>query len=90
MQLDGVGEDLGALFELTMQTKLMGELKILRDAALRIGAKVCFAARRYDIIIRPLGDVVVLMPAPGMDVDTLDRLLSGTVRTINEYFAQKI
>ena len=60
------------------------------DASLRIGAKVCFAARRYDIIIRPLGDVVVLMPAPGMDIDTLDRLLSGTVRTINEYFAQKI
>ncbi len=60
------------------------------DASLRIGAKVCFAARRYDIIIRPLGDVVVLMPAPGMDIDTLDRLLGGTVRTINEYFAQKI
>ncbi len=60
------------------------------DPALRTGAAVCLAARENDIIIRPLGDVVVLMPAPAMDLDTLDRLLDATVRTINEYFTRKI
>lgn len=58
------------------------------DPAERIGAKVCFAARRRGVIIRPLGDVVVLMPAPGMDRDTLDRLLGAVVETIHEYFAR--
>jgi len=53
---------------------------------LRIGRDVCLWARRYGVIIRPLGDVVVLMPAPGMDASTLDRLLSAVVETVNEYF----
>ncbi|MBN1942341.1 MAG: adenosylmethionine--8-amino-7-oxononanoate transaminase [Phycisphaerae bacterium] len=53
----------------------------------RIGAKVCLAARKRGAIIRPLGDVVVLMPAPAMDHDTLDTLLTITIETIHEYFA---
>jgi adenosylmethionine-8-amino-7-oxononanoate aminotransferase len=57
------------------------------DPSERVGAKVCHAARRRGIIIRPLGDVVVLMPAPAMDADTLDRLLSATIETIHDYFA---
>ena len=38
------------------------------DPAPAVGAAVCDAARRHGLIIRPLGDVVVLMPAPAMDV----------------------
>lgn len=53
----------------------------------RVGAKVCFAARSRGVIIRPLGDVVVLMPAPAMDLDTLNRLLTATIETIHDYFA---
>ena len=56
------------------------------DAADRVGAGVCRAALKRDIIIRPLGDVVTLMPAPAMDTATLGRLLTGVVETINEYF----
>jgi adenosylmethionine-8-amino-7-oxononanoate aminotransferase len=52
------------------------------DADLRTGAAVCFAARNRGVIIRPLGDVVVLMPAPAMDTETLDRLLTATIETI--------
>lgn len=57
------------------------------DPLQRVGAKVCLAARSRGIIIRPLGDVVVLMPAPAMDHNTLDRLLTITIETIHEYFA---
>jgi adenosylmethionine-8-amino-7-oxononanoate aminotransferase len=53
----------------------------------RAGAAVCLAARERGIIIRPLGDVVVLMPAPAMDMDTLDRLMTGAVETIREFFS---
>ena len=56
------------------------------DPDRRIGAAVCWHARRHGVIIRPLGDVVVLMPAPAMDAATLERLLHATAGTIHEYF----
>jgi adenosylmethionine-8-amino-7-oxononanoate aminotransferase len=56
------------------------------DAADRVGAAVCRAALDRNIIIRPLGDVVTLMPAPAMDTATLGRLLEGVTATIDEYF----
>jgi adenosylmethionine-8-amino-7-oxononanoate aminotransferase len=54
------------------------------DPARRVGAAVCRQAREHNIIIRPLEDIVVLMPAPGMDMATLERLLDGTVQSIRE------
>ncbi|MDP6636294.1 MAG: adenosylmethionine--8-amino-7-oxononanoate transaminase [Phycisphaerae bacterium] len=56
------------------------------DPVDRVGAAVCQAALKRDIIIRPLGDVITMMPAPAMDAGTLRRLLTGVVETINEYF----
>ena len=50
------------------------------------GAAVCSLARTHGLIIRPLGDVVVLMPAPAMDTATLERMLDATVAAICEYF----
>ncbi|MHC4985345.1 MAG: aminotransferase class III-fold pyridoxal phosphate-dependent enzyme, partial [Planctomycetota bacterium] len=55
------------------------------DPAERVGAAVCLQARQRGIIIRPLGDVIVLMPAPAMDRDTLTRLCEGVVATIEEF-----
>jgi adenosylmethionine-8-amino-7-oxononanoate aminotransferase len=55
------------------------------DPSYRVGAAVCKAARGHGVITRPLGDVVVLMPAPGMDLDTLDRLLDAIVTTISQF-----
>ncbi|MBT3279800.1 MAG: adenosylmethionine--8-amino-7-oxononanoate transaminase [Phycisphaerales bacterium] len=57
------------------------------DPASRTGAAICLAARQHGIIIRPLGDVIVLMPAPAMDLATLERLLDATIQTIVDYFA---
>ncbi|MBI4897006.1 MAG: adenosylmethionine--8-amino-7-oxononanoate transaminase [Actinobacteria bacterium] len=50
----------------------------------RSGHQVTLAARRRGAIIRPLGDVVVLMPAPAMDADTLRELVRITVDSIAE------
>jgi len=58
------------------------------DPALRTGAALCRAARERGVIIRPLGDVAVLMPAPAMDTETLDKLLTEVTATINEYFSK--
>ena len=54
------------------------------DEALQIGARVARAARPRGAIIRPLGDVVVLMPPLSIDEDTLGRLVSITADAIDE------
>ena len=59
------------------------------DPHRRIGAQVCLHARRFGLITRPLGDVVVLMPAPAMDVATLSRLIDSTVAAIEDFFKDK-
>lgn len=56
------------------------------EPARRTGAAVCQAARAHGVLIRPLGDTVVLMPAPAMDAATLDRLLAGVEDAIAAFF----
>jgi len=55
------------------------------DTADQVGAKLCRHARRHGVITRPLGDIVVLMPAPAMDCQTLERLLDGVIASIKEF-----
>ncbi len=50
----------------------------------RTGHLVTLAARKRGVIIRPLGDVVVLMPAPAMPVGIVDRLCDVAVAAIDE------
>jgi adenosylmethionine-8-amino-7-oxononanoate aminotransferase len=50
----------------------------------RIGIKVCQNARRYGIVLRPLGNVVVLMPPLAITREDLERLLMVTYRSIKE------
>jgi len=54
------------------------------DAKLRLGHQVTLAARKRGVILRPLGDVVVLMPAPAMPVDLVDRLCDVAIECIDE------
>ena len=42
------------------------------------------AARRRGAAIRPLGDVIVLMPAPAMSAADLERLVTITAAAIAE------
>jgi adenosylmethionine---8-amino-7-oxononanoate aminotransferase len=48
---------------------------IAYDAALRLGHQVTLEARRRGAIIRPLGDVVVLMPPLSIEPDVLEELV---------------
>ena len=51
---------------------------------LRMGHRVTLAARRRNVIIRPLGDVLVLMPAPAMPGELIDTLCDVTIQSIEE------
>jgi adenosylmethionine-8-amino-7-oxononanoate aminotransferase len=52
------------------------------DFALRVGHQVCMEARPLGAILRPLGNVVVLMPPLAMKPDELARLGEITVAAI--------
>lgn len=50
----------------------------------RLGAKVCQRVRQYGVILRPLGNVIVIMPPLSISVEELDFLLMATYRAIEE------
>jgi len=43
----------------------------------RIGDQVCMEIRKHGAVLRPLGDVVVMMPPPAMSEGQLDRLFAA-------------
>lgn len=51
--------------------------------AARVGHRVVLAARELGVVIRPLGDVIVLMPAPAMPAELVDRICTATFRAID-------
>ncbi len=52
------------------------------DFAARTGAKLCRNMRNQGLIIRPLGDTLVLMPAPAMHHGTLSEMLDIIINTV--------
>lgn len=54
------------------------------DAALGMGARICERVRRHGVILRPLGDVVVLMPPLCIEPEQLAELVGATRRAIDE------
>ncbi|MFL5831802.1 MAG: adenosylmethionine--8-amino-7-oxononanoate transaminase [Solirubrobacteraceae bacterium] len=60
-----------------------------RPAGERLGHRVTLAARRRGAIIRPLGDVVVLMPALAISEADLRRLVAITAASIAEATASE-
>ncbi|GAB4146848.1 MAG: adenosylmethionine--8-amino-7-oxononanoate transaminase [Planctomycetaceae bacterium] len=54
------------------------------DPARRTGHLVTLAARKRGLLIRPLGDVVVLMPAPGMPGELIESLCDLAFESIDE------
>ena len=45
------------------------------DPKLRMGALICQRIREHGVILRPLGDVIVLMPPLAMPVSDLQRIV---------------
>lgn len=64
------------------QRGLMAGVELVEDQAtkrpfpapMRMGARVCRLARDQRVLLRPLGDVVVVMPPLAIDLSLLDRL----------------
>jgi adenosylmethionine-8-amino-7-oxononanoate aminotransferase len=56
----------------------------VRPSGERTGFEVCRAARRRGVIIRPLGDVVVLMPPLGIGDDDLAELAGVVTESVHE------
>jgi adenosylmethionine-8-amino-7-oxononanoate aminotransferase len=50
----------------------------------RVGHLVCMAARKYGVILRPLGDVIVLMPPLSVSAEEIDLLSDVLARCITE------
>ena len=81
-----VGERLGALLDRELagsdgvvEVRRLGTMTGIevRSQGDRTGFQVCRQARERGVLVRPLGDVVVLMPPLGIGADDLDLL--GTV-----------
>lgn len=53
----------------------------------RMGHRVILEARNQGILLRPLGDVIVLMPPLGISLKELKTLVRGTYRAIEEVTA---
>lgn len=74
------------------QKGIMVGIPLLRDKTrglpfegkLRVGHKVTLAARKRGLIIRPLGDVIVLMPAPSMPAPLVESLCDLALESIDE------
>jgi adenosylmethionine-8-amino-7-oxononanoate aminotransferase len=50
----------------------------------RMGHRVCMRARKHGLLIRPLGDVIVLMPPLSMSGAQLKRMIDVVYRCISE------
>lgn len=48
------------------------------------GARVCAAARAHGVILRPLGDVVVLMPPLSITLDEIDHLVAAVAASLDD------
>jgi adenosylmethionine-8-amino-7-oxononanoate aminotransferase len=56
----------------------------VRSVRQRTGFEVCRAARRRGVLVRPLGDVVVLMPPLGISDGELDELVTAVDESVRE------
>ena len=55
----------------------------------RIGVRVCQKVRERGVILRPLGNVIVLMPPLSISLAELDELLDVTYWAIEQVTAHK-
>ena len=52
------------------------------DYAERIGHRVCMAGRAHGLMLRPLGDVIILVPPLSITPDEIDFLVAGLAASI--------
>jgi adenosylmethionine-8-amino-7-oxononanoate aminotransferase len=67
------------------QRGLIGAVELVADKATKapfpsdrlVGSKVCRRARDFGLLIRPLGDAIVIMPPLAISLEQLDRMLAA-------------
>ena len=70
---------------------LMGGVELAPPAdGLRWGRRVCAAAVRHGVLLRPLGDVVVLMPPLTVTDDEVERIVVTLAAAITEVAAEAV
>jgi adenosylmethionine-8-amino-7-oxononanoate aminotransferase len=52
------------------------------DPRRRVGAEVCMNVRRHGVILRPLGDVIVLMPPLAMGIEDLSTIVDALLAEV--------
>jgi len=55
----------------------------------RVGVQVCERARQYGVILRPLGNVIVLMPPLSMSTGELKLLVNATRRAVRDVLGNR-
>jgi adenosylmethionine-8-amino-7-oxononanoate aminotransferase len=76
----------------TRQRGLIGAIELVQDRAAKEpypwtekrGARVCEVAREQGVLLRPLGNVLVIMPPLSIALDELDQLAAAVERGIEE------
>lgn len=58
--------------------------------ARRVGMKVCRAARDHGVFLRPLGDVIVLMPPLSIELDEIDVLVGSVAAGLKRVFGAPV
>lgn len=74
------------------QLGLVAGIELVRDkktkeaypARERVGYRACLSARSYGVILRPLGDVIVIMPPLSVTGPELERIVEAAYRGIRE------
>jgi adenosylmethionine-8-amino-7-oxononanoate aminotransferase len=66
--------------------EIFEDKKLLRPFPLqmRMGHKVCVAIRKHGIILRNLGDVIVLMPPLTITLAELDQMIESLEKSVRE------
>ncbi len=80
--LKNVGEVRQRGFMVGIELVANRETKECFEPAKRIGHRVIMEARKRGVIIRPLSDVIVLMPPLGISMDEIDQLCNATYESI--------
>ena len=86
---------LASVFEIRQRGLMVG-IELMRDPdrragyapAERIGHRVILAARRRGVVLRPLGDVLVLMPPLSITADEIATLVAVAAESIAEVTAR--
>jgi adenosylmethionine-8-amino-7-oxononanoate aminotransferase len=77
-------EKLGAVAEVRQQGLMVGVELAPPGEGLRWGRKVCAAAVARGVLLRPLGDVVVLMPILTSTAEEIERIVDVLAESIAE------